>query len=91
MTPSDNDETTSGITISVDAMGGDLGPSAVVDGLSKAAEAAPDVRFILHGREHVLVAERTPCSLVGVKLAEFLFGYYAAQQLAPIPYQRQHG
>ena len=32
-------------------MGGDLGPSAVVDGLVKAAEAAPAVRFILHGRE----------------------------------------
>ncbi|MEM6634799.1 MAG: phosphate acyltransferase PlsX [Pseudomonadota bacterium] len=35
--------------ISVDAMGGDLGPSAVVSGMSKSAKKNPDIRFILHG------------------------------------------
>ncbi|GAA0304396.1 phosphate acyltransferase PlsX [Rhodovulum strictum] len=36
--------------ISVDAMGGDRGPSAVVAGLVKAATKNPEIRFILHGR-----------------------------------------
>ena len=35
-------------------MGGDLGPSAVVEGVAKAAQSAPGVRFILHGREDEL-------------------------------------
>ncbi|MBT8455724.1 MAG: phosphate acyltransferase PlsX [Rhodobacteraceae bacterium] len=35
--------------ISVDAMGGDLGPAAVVAGIAKAAEKNPDIGFILHG------------------------------------------
>jgi len=37
--------------ISVDAMGGDNGPAAVVAGLVKAATSNPDIRFILHGRK----------------------------------------
>ncbi|TCP42206.1 phosphate acyltransferase PlsX [Rhodovulum marinum] len=40
--------------ISVDAMGGDNGPSAVVAGLAKAATKNPDIRFILHGRRDEL-------------------------------------
>ena len=39
------------IVISVDAMGGDRGPAAVVAGLSISAATYPDVDFILHGNE----------------------------------------
>ncbi|MEO0773089.1 MAG: phosphate acyltransferase PlsX [Pseudomonadota bacterium] len=42
------------VIISVDAMGGDLGPSAVVSGLSKSARKNPDIGFILHGPKAVL-------------------------------------
>ena len=44
------------IVVSVDAMGGDRGPAAVVAGLAKSAKANPDIAFILHGNE----AELTP-------------------------------
>jgi phosphate acyltransferase len=37
------------ITISVDAMGGDQGPAAVVAGLSQSLEKNDQIRFILHG------------------------------------------
>ena len=37
------------ITISVDAMGGDAGPAAVVAGIAISAEKNPDIGFILHG------------------------------------------
>jgi len=37
------------INISVDAMGGDLGPSAIVSGIQKSAEKNPRIAFILHG------------------------------------------
>ena len=37
------------IVISIDAMGGDRGPSAVVAGMSHAAEKNPDLHFIVHG------------------------------------------
>ncbi len=42
------------IVISVDAMGGDKGPAAVVAGLAKSAAKNPDIRFILHGARQVL-------------------------------------
>ncbi|WP_134680735.1 phosphate acyltransferase PlsX [Paracoccus ravus] len=38
-----------GVVISVDAMGGDRGPSAVVAGIAQSAEKNPDIRFIVHG------------------------------------------
>ena len=44
------------IVISVDAMGGDRGPSTIVKGMSYAVKANPDLRFILHGREKELTA-----------------------------------
>ncbi len=47
-------ETPAGYVVSVDAMGGDSGPSAVVAGLAKSAEKNPDITFILHGRESEL-------------------------------------
>jgi len=40
--------------ISVDAMGGDRGPEAVVAGLVKSAAKNPDIRFILHGAQDKL-------------------------------------
>lgn len=40
--------------ISVDAMGGDRGPAAVVAGLLRSAEAEPGTTFILHGDRAVL-------------------------------------
>jgi len=50
------------IVISVDAMGGDNGPAAVVAGLVISAEKNADIAFVLHGDEAVLrplVARRT--------------------------------
>jgi glycerol-3-phosphate acyltransferase PlsX len=37
------------LVLSVDAMGGDLGPGAVVVALDKALKRAPELRFLLHG------------------------------------------
>lgn len=42
------------IVISVDAMGGDRGPAAVVAGLFDSAEKNPEIAFILHGDESKL-------------------------------------
>jgi len=39
------------IIISVDAMGGDRGPNAVVAGIARSAKKNPDIGFILHGPE----------------------------------------
>jgi len=47
-----DDQTTRGAkstVISVDAMGGDLGPAAVVAGISQSASENPDISFIVHG------------------------------------------
>jgi glycerol-3-phosphate acyltransferase PlsX len=49
--------------ISVDAMGGDRGPAAVVAGISDSAKINPDIGFILHGPKaelEKLVAKRKP-------------------------------
>ena len=40
--------------ISIDAMGGDRGPAAVVAGLVLSAAELPDARFILHGDQAIL-------------------------------------
>lgn len=42
------------ITISVDAMGGDQGPAAVVGGCAISARSNPDIAFLLHGDEATL-------------------------------------
>ena len=42
------------IVISVDAMGGDRGPAAVVAGLAISAARHPDIRFLLHGDDATL-------------------------------------
>ena len=39
------------LTVSIDAMGGDAGPSIVVSALLKTILRHPDVQFILHGDE----------------------------------------
>jgi glycerol-3-phosphate acyltransferase PlsX len=45
------------IVISIDAMGGDHGPSVVVPGVDIAARAMPELRFLLHGDETRINAE----------------------------------
>lgn len=47
-------QVTGRIVISVDAMGGDRGPAAVVAGLVLSSEKNPDIAFLLHGDEAVL-------------------------------------
>ena len=42
------------IVISVDAMGGDRGPAAVVAGLALSAAQSPDAHYLLHGNESEL-------------------------------------
>ncbi|SFT76083.1 phosphate acyltransferase PlsX [Sedimentitalea nanhaiensis] len=63
--PDQNPANADRIIISVDAMGGDNGPSAVVAGIAKSAEKNPDIGFILHGPKQVLkplVAKRSGLS-----------------------------
>lgn len=70
---SENDPRT---VISVDAMGGDAGPSAVVGGLAKSAAKNPDVRFILHGPEaelrRLIARRRGLAERVTVRNAEYI-------------------
>jgi phosphate acyltransferase len=47
---------TRALTVSIDAMGGDAGPSIVVSALLKTILRQPDVQFILHGDESELQA-----------------------------------
>ena len=42
------------LTVSIDAMGGDAGPSIVVAALARSAIRHPGVRFLLHGDEALL-------------------------------------
>ena len=42
------------VILSVDAMGGDAGPAAIVSGCAKSANKNPDLGFILHGNEQEL-------------------------------------
>ncbi len=42
-------KTIPGTVLSIDAMGGDLGPSAVVSGMAKLLDKNADLRFIVHG------------------------------------------
>tara|TARA_B100000925_G_scaffold268446_1_gene229565 strand:+ start:322 stop:1392 length:1071 start_codon:yes stop_codon:yes gene_type:complete len=42
------------IVLSIDAMGGDLGPPAVIAGIARSAENNPNLYFILHGPEDIL-------------------------------------
>ena len=56
------DQGNSRVLISVDAMGGDHGPKAIIAGTASAAKIYPDVKFILHGPERELkqiISKRT--------------------------------
>lgn len=44
-------ETGGSVVISIDAMGGDRGPSVIVAGMAESARKNPDIRFIVHGDE----------------------------------------
>jgi len=50
-----NQKNNSRIVLSVDAMGGDLGPPAVVAGIARSAVNNPNLFFILHGPENMLM------------------------------------
>ncbi|WP_298857068.1 phosphate acyltransferase PlsX [uncultured Sulfitobacter sp.] len=54
--PTDHTSANARTLISVDAMGGDQGPAAVVAGCLISAKANPDISFILHGPEAELRA-----------------------------------
>lgn len=54
--PTDHNTASARTLISVDAMGGDQGPAAVVAGCLKSAKANPDISFVLHGPEDQLRA-----------------------------------
>ncbi len=45
------------ITISVDAMGGDLGPAAIVAGISKSCAKNPNIAFLVFGPENELAPQ----------------------------------
>ncbi len=49
MSSSETQAAGSPVVISVDAMGGDRGPAAVIAGVAQSANKNPDIRFILHG------------------------------------------
>ena len=44
----------SNIVISVDAMGGDSGPGAVIAGLSIALKSYPNIKYLVHGQKNLL-------------------------------------
>ena len=50
--------------ISIDAMSGDHGPSELVPGVARAAQALDGVRFQLHGDQDVLVKELARCPVL---------------------------
>ncbi|MEH6738262.1 MAG: phosphate acyltransferase PlsX [Sulfitobacter sp.] len=52
--PTDHTTANARTLISVDAMGGDQGPAAVVAGCLISAKANPDISFVLHGPEDIL-------------------------------------
>ena len=44
------------LTVSIDAMGGDAGPSIIVPALARAVQRHPSVKFLLHGDEEAINA-----------------------------------
>lgn len=60
------------VVVSVDAMGGDAGPAAVVAGVAAALPGRPDLDILLHGREAVLapLVARTPALAGRVTLCD---------------------
>ncbi|AOZ69738.1 phosphate acyltransferase [Rhodobacter xanthinilyticus] len=58
--------TSGALVISVDAMGGDRGPEAVLDGVAIVAKSSPALRFIVHGPEATLAPLLAARGLSGV-------------------------
>jgi glycerol-3-phosphate acyltransferase PlsX len=52
------------LVISIDAMGGDHGPSELVPGVARAARELGDVRFLLHGDAEILKSEVARCPVL---------------------------
>lgn len=52
-----NEAATGLVRISLDAMGGDFGPSVVIPGAARALERHPDAHFVVFGREAEINAE----------------------------------
>lgn len=66
-------EQSGAVVISVDAMGGDRGPAAVLDGVALVHRARPELKFLVHGREAELaplVAARGLGGCVSLRHAE---------------------
>lgn len=60
------------LVLSIDAMGGDRGPAAVLDGIALARRTYPDLKFLVHGPEAELaplVAARKLSSCVTIRHA----------------------
>ncbi len=71
--PSDPQKGAARTVISVDAMGGDRGPSAVVAGIARSAAKNPDISFLLHGpsdKLRQLVTRWRLIDRVGIRNAE---------------------
>ncbi len=59
--------------ISIDAMGGDLGPATVVAGMARSASKNPDIRFVVHGPKlelEALIAKRKLSDICEIRDAE---------------------
>ena len=52
----DNLPSQAGVVISIDAMGGDRGPAAVIAGMALSADKNPDIRYIVYGDKEKLTA-----------------------------------
>lgn len=66
-------EQSGAVVISLDAMGGDRGPAAVLDGVALVHRTRPELKFLLHGRESELaplVAARGLGGCVSLRHAE---------------------
>lgn len=55
------------LVISIDAMGGDNGPSVVIPAAARALQDLPDVRLLLHGDETAMRAELARCPTVAAR------------------------
>ncbi len=69
------------VVISVDAMGGDRGPAAVVGGMARSASRNPEIRFIVHGDaptlERLIARRRQLAGRCEIRHAEGVVGMEA--------------
>lgn len=77
-----------GITIAIDAMGGDFGPSVTVPAAVTVSEHHPDVKFILVGQREVLASKLAAClsgtgnANTNIDVCERLEIYHATEVVA---------